>query len=72
MGFKTNSYNTYMANMMVNGAQRILFWHVNNLKVSHINEVVVIAPSLKLADLYNGRVKTHRCKVFDYLGMDLN
>ena len=37
-----------------------------------MDEAVVTAFSLKLADLYKGRVKTHRGKVFDYLGMDIN
>ena len=38
----------------------------------HVDEAVVTAFSLKLADLYKGRVKAHCGKVFDYLGMDLD
>jgi hypothetical protein len=57
---------------MVNGAQCTVCWHVDDLKVSHVDEAVVTAFSLKLADLYKGRVKTHRGKVFDYLEMDLD
>ena len=72
MGFKVNPYNHCVANTMVNGAQYTVYWHVDNLKVSHVDEAVVTAFSLKLADLYKGRVKTHRGKVFDYLGMDLD
>ena len=37
-----------------------------------MDEAVVTAFSLKLADLYKRRVKTHQGKVFDYLGMDLD
>ena len=72
MGFKINSYNPCVANMMVNGAQCTVYWHVDNLKVSHVDEAVVTVFSLKPADSYKGIVKTHRGKVFDYLGMDLD
>ena len=72
MGFEINPYDPCVANMMVNGAQCTVCWHVDDLKVSHVDEAVVTAFSLKLADLYKGRVKTHRGKVFDYLGMDLD
>ena len=71
MGFKSNQYDPCVANMMVNGAQCTVCWYVNDLKVSHVDEAVVTAFSLKLADLYKGRVKTHRGKVFvfQYLGL---
>ena len=72
MGFEVNPYDPCVANKMVNGAQCTVCWHVDDLKVSHVDEAVVTAFSLKLADLYKGRVKTHRGKVFDYLGMDLD
>ena len=59
--------------MVVTGAQCTMCWHGDNLNVSsHVNEVVATAFSLKLVDLYRGRVKIHRGKVLDYLGMDLN
>ena len=72
MGFKFNPYDPCVANMMVNGAQCTVCWHVDDLKVSNVDEAVVTAFSLRLADLYKGRVKTHRGKVFDYLGIDLD
>ena len=72
MGFEVNPHDPCVANKMVNGAQYTVCWHVDDLKVSHMDEVVVAAFSLKLVDLYKGRVKTHRGKVFDYLGMDLD
>ena len=37
-----------------------------------MDEAVATAFSFKLVDLYKGRVKTHRDKVLDYLGTDLN
>ena len=57
---------------MVNGAQCTVCWHVDDLKVSHLDEAVGAAFSLKLAGLYKRRVKTQRGKVFNYLGMDLD
>ena len=72
MGFEINPYDPCVANMMVTGAQCTVCWHIDDLKVSHVDEAAVTAFSLKLADLYKRRVKTHRGKVFDYLGMDLD
>jgi hypothetical protein len=69
---RVNPYDPCVANKIVNGAQCTVCWHVDNLKVSHVDEAVVAAFLLKLADLYKGRVKTHRGRVFDYLGMDLD
>ena len=72
MGFEVNPYDPCVANKLVNGAQCTVCWHVDNLKVSHVDEAVVTAFLLKLTDLYQGRIKTHHGKVFDYLGMDLD
>ena len=57
---------------MVNGAHCTVCWHVDALKVFHVDEAVVTAFLLKLADVYKGRVKIRRGKVFDYLEMDLD
>ena len=40
--------------------------------MSHVDEAIITAFLLKLVDLYKGRVKTHRSKIFDYLEMDLD
>ena len=49
-----------------------MYWYVDDLKVSHMDKTVVKAFLLKLAYLYKGRGETHRGKVFDYLGIDLD
>ena len=72
MGFEINSYDPCMTNMMVNGAQCTVCWHVDDLNVSHVNEAVITAFLLKQADLYKERMKAHCGKVFNYLGMDLD
>ena len=74
IGFGVNPYDPCVTNMTVNGVQCTVCWHVDNLKVkvSHVDEAVVISSLLKLTDLNKGRVKTHWGKIFDYLGMDLD
>ena len=57
--------------MMVNGTQCTVYWYVDDLNVSQVNDVVVTVFLLKLADLYKGRVNTHHGKIFDYLGVNL-
>ena len=47
-------------------------WNVDDLKVSHVDEAVATAVSLKLECLYQGRDTIDRGKIFDYLGMDLD
>ena len=52
MGFEINPYDPYVANMTVNGAQCTVCWYVDDLTVSHVDEAIVTAFPLKLADLY--------------------
>ena len=49
--FKLNPYNPCVANKMVNGEQLTIFWHVDDLKSSHIDPKVN-------NKFYNG-LKTH-------------
>ena len=48
MGFKTNPYDPWVAIMMAN----TVCWHVDDLKVSHVDEALVTAFLLKLVDIY--------------------
>ena len=43
MGFKINPYDPCVLNKMVNGHQMTIYWHVDDLKVSHKNENDVTA-----------------------------
>ena len=52
MGFENNPYDPCVANMMVNRAQGTVCWHAYHLKLSHMDDVVLIAFSFKLVDLY--------------------
>ena len=42
-GFKLNPYDhdPCVANMIVNGKQMTITWHVDNLKISHVDEMEV-------------------------------
>ena len=46
IGFQLNPYDPCVANKIVDGAQLTVLWHVDNLKVSHIDEGVVMRMAL--------------------------
>ena len=72
MGFKINPYDPYVANKVINGEQLTIFWHVDDLKVSHKDENVVSAFCVKMSQLYGSGTKSSWGKVHDFLGMDLD
>ena len=39
-GFKINPYDSYVTNMMVNGTQYIMCWHIDELNVFHVDKAV--------------------------------
>ena len=43
-GFELNPYDPFMASKIIGGKQIIVFWHVENLKVSHMDhkEVIIV------------------------------
>ena len=72
MGFVVNPYDPCVANRMVNGSQITMCWHVNDLKVSYVNENAVTAFSLKLSRLYVPKTTIGRGEIHEYLGMDMD
>ena len=40
IGFEVNPYDSFVANKMVNGKQPTLCWHVDDLKVSYVEQAV--------------------------------
>jgi hypothetical protein len=40
-GFKANAYDSCVMNMDFNGKQCAVLWHVNDLKISHVDPDVV-------------------------------
>jgi hypothetical protein len=70
-GFDINPYDPCVANKMVNGKQLTVTWHVDDLKISHMDKNVVSSLILHLESLY-GEMTGSRGKRHDYLGMWLD
>jgi len=74
IGFKVNPYDPCVANMMVNGNQLTITWHVDDMKVSHKSVGVVDSFIDWIKFMYEDvtKVKASRGKIHDYLGMELD
>lgn len=70
-GFVLNEYDPCVANKVVNGKQLTLTWHVDDLKVSHVDKTVVDEFIEWIQEKYGDvtKVKPSRGKKHDYLGM---
>ena len=60
MGFEVNPYDPCVANKMVNGKQMTICWHVDDLKVSHVDKNAVTVLALELAKLYGPKTNRPR------------
>ena len=76
IGYKLNPYDPCIANKMINGKQHTIAWHVDDLKISHVDSKVNDDFVKWVDELYGddeiGRVKAVRGKKHDYLGMILD
>ena len=72
MGYKINPYDPCVANKMVNRHQMTIFWHVDDLKVSHKDKNAVMALAEKLAELYGPNTTVSRGKLHEYPGVDID
>ena len=73
-GFEINPYDPCVANKMINGKQCTILWHVDDLKISHVDEAEVTT-IIKLLSTEFGKeaaLTIHRGKIHDYLGMKLD
>ena len=68
-----------MSNKIVDGAQLTAVWHVDDLKVSHVDAGVVTRMFVWLQKTYEclfdnglGAMKLKRGKIHEYLGMQLD
>ena len=73
-GFKINPYDWCVANKMINGKQCTIGWHVDDLKISHVDSEVVDDILKKLDERYGKEAPmfTTRGKIYDYLGVTLD
>ena len=79
IGFVLNPYDPCTANKIVDGAQLTVVWHVDDLKVSHVDAGVVTRMSVWLQNTYerlfddgSGAMELKRGKIHEYLGMQLD
>jgi hypothetical protein len=70
-GFKINEYDPCVATKMVNGKQITITWHVDDLKISHMDREVVDEVVEWFKNIY-GNVRVSRGYHHDYLGMDID
>jgi hypothetical protein len=73
-GFVINPYDWCVANKMIDGKQCTILWHVDDLKISHVDPEAVTSV-IGLIDAEFGKeapITVTRGKIHDYLGMTLD
>ena len=73
-GFTLNAYDSCVANKQVDGHQCTITWHVDDLKISHVDGNVVRSIIQKIQDTFgqHSELSMHIGKRHDYLGMILD
>jgi len=68
IGFKLNPYDLCIANKLVEGTQCTIGWHVDDMKISHVN-CNVVTDIINLLELEFGKMSVTRGKEHTFLGM---
>ena len=73
-GFKINDYDQCLANKTINGNQCTISWHLDDLKISHVDKNIVEEVIRLLNEKFGKEspLTTTRGKVLEYLGMTLD
>ena len=73
-GFEVNLYDWCVVNKEINGKQCTIGWHVDDLKISHVEKAVVEEMITKLNDRYGKEspISVHRGPIQEYLGMTID
>ena len=71
MGFTRNRYDLCVANKVIDHKQCTVTWHVDDLKISHVNPKVVDKVIKQLESRY-GKLSVTRGRKQTYVGMELN
>jgi hypothetical protein len=73
-GYVINPYDWCVANKMINGKQCTIVWHVDDLKISHVESIEVTNVIEQLDSIFGNEapLTIRRGKVHDYLGMTLD
>jgi hypothetical protein len=69
MGFVINPYNPCVANMMINGTQMTIRWHVDDLMISHVSQDKIMKVVQGIKDIYGENLAETVGTLHDYLGM---
>jgi len=69
-----NPYDQCVANKIIDGKQCMIVWHVDDLKISHVDRSVVEKIVSHLNNRYGKEepISVNRGKVHDYLGMQID
>ncbi len=70
--FVIKPYDPCVANAIINGKQMTITWHVDDLKVPHVDPFQITKFAAYLASIYGNGLVVYGGKVHNYLGMDLN
>ena len=73
-GFELNPYDACVANKMINGNHCTILWHVDDLKISHV-DANVVTDIINLLESEFGNeapLTVTRGKVHEYLGMTID
>jgi hypothetical protein len=72
--FTINPYDWCVANKYINGSQCTIIWHVDDLKISHVDANVVTEIIGKISDVFGNEapLTIRRGRKHDYLGMELD
>jgi hypothetical protein len=73
LGFTLNKYDKCVANKMIDGKQCTIIWHVDDLKMSHVNGEVLEKIIKRLDEKYGKEapLTVNRGTVHKYLGMTI-
>ena len=73
-GFTPNKYDDCVVNKMINGQQMTVVWHVDDLKVSHVDATEVERFVQQMEETFGQEnpLTVSRGQVHDYLGMTLD
>lgn len=74
LGFVANPYNACVVNKTIRGKQCTALWHVNDIKISQVDQAVLDDIADKLNDRYGKEalLTVHRGPIHDYLGMTID
>jgi hypothetical protein len=74
VGFELNPYESCVANKQINGQKCTIIWHVDDLKISPMDDKVVSEMITRIEQVFGKEapLTVTRGKIYEYLGMSMN